>query len=356
MERQKVQALLQELTELTQRRYKFTRFLGSGSFGTVLAAIDQKTGKEVAIKLIEDLFGTQLNAIRVLREIRILSHLHLDTITSLHSVTTLPDFQNFNKLVLIIDLMDTDLQQVIDSEQTLNIEHRRYFMYHILRALKYIHSSHVVHRDLKPSNVLVNAHTEIKLCDFGLSRIVGDPYDLEQQKELVMSRWYRAPEVLLNIQNYGPAIDIWSAGCIFAELINRKPLFPGQSSANLLTLIVQALGSPTGDDLKSCANPAARQFMASLPRANPTPFKKLFLKAEPIEIDLIQKMLTWDPAKRISAENALKHPFFTSLHDPFGEPVTLPFPEFEFDKKQMSIDQLKVLLWEEVRRFNPSFE
>ncbi|KFU83409.1 Mitogen-activated protein kinase 7, partial [Chaetura pelagica] len=128
----------------------------------------------------------------------------------------------------VLDLMESDLHQIIHSGQPLTLEHVRYFLYQLLRGLKYIHSANVLHRDLKPSNLLVNENCELKIGDFGMARGVGPP-DPHQSKpfltEYVATRWYRAPELLLSLHRYSRAIDIWSVGCIFAEMLGRRQLF-----------------------------------------------------------------------------------------------------------------------------------
>lgn len=125
---------------------------------------------------------------------------------------------------IVLDLMDTDLERIIASNNVLTDHHMQYFMYQLLRGLKYIHSANVIHRDLKPANLLLNADCDLKICDFGLARGVTDNVDLTKY---VVTRWYRAPELLCSCKDYTEMIDMWSVGCIFAELLGRAPLFPG---------------------------------------------------------------------------------------------------------------------------------
>lgn len=347
---------IQVLESETQRRYKFLRLLGEGSFGTVFEVEDLKTGKRLAIKRINRAFNSVLDAKRILREIRILSKLHHDNITNLIDVTSSSSFQNFHTIYLVIEKMDTDIYRLLKSGQKLSVDHHKYFMYQLLRGLKYIHSAKVVHRDIKPENIFLNSRNELKIGDFGFSRIVGDPYSPELQNEAIVTRWYRAPEVLLNMKNYGPSIDVWSAGCVLGELMIRTPLFKGQSNLNMLTLIVDLLGSPTNEDLRQITNSSARTFMDSLPQKNPVPFSQSFRGCDPDEIDLLSKMLTWNPEKRIHVEDALKHKMFSRFHDPFEEPVTFPLTDFEFERPEVTLDELRNLLWKEILIHHPEFK
>jgi mitogen-activated protein kinase 1/3 len=248
----------------------------------------------------------------------------------------------------VIELMDTDLGRLIDTHQKLTVEHHRYLLYQLMKGLKYLHSARVVHRDIKPSNLFINSKSDLKIGDFGLARVIGDPYAPELQSEAIMTRWYRAPEVLLNMSNYGPGVDVWSAGCVLAELITGKPLFPGHSNTNMLTLIVEVLGTPTGEDIRQIRNPDARRFMAALPICRKKPFRELFEGCNGDAIGLLERMLTWSPETRISVDDVLAHPFLAQFHDLFAETVTVPLPEFDFERAELTVDVLKKALWTEV--------
>jgi mitogen-activated protein kinase 7 len=150
-----------------------------------------------------------------------------ENITSLLDMEA-ADYSNFNEIYLTQELMEADLHQIIRSEQPLSDAHYQYFIYQICRGLKYIHSANVLHRDLKPGNLLVNADCELKICDFGLARGLTDSQDSGFMTEYVATRWYRAPEIMLAFRNYTKAIDMWSVGCILAELLGGRPLFKGR--------------------------------------------------------------------------------------------------------------------------------
>lgn len=216
-------------------RYSLIRTIGSGAYGTVISASDSTKENNVAIKMVPRAFNDEIDAKRILREIKLLRHFEHENIVSITDMLP-PDkkyVEDFNDVYIVADLMETDLHRIIYSKQALSIDHVQYFIYQVLRGLKYIHSANVIHRDLKPSNLLVNSNCDLKICDFGLARgIVGDGH-LHTMKgsvlltEYVVTRWYRAPEIMLSCHKYSKPVDLWSVGCIFAELILRKPYFPG---------------------------------------------------------------------------------------------------------------------------------
>lgn len=210
--------------------------------------------------------------------------------------------------------METDLHRVIYSKQQLSIDHVQYFMKQILRGLTYIHSANVMHRDLKPANILVNSNCDIKICDFGLARELGVDND-HDFTEYVVTRWYRSPELLLGAKDYTASVDIWSVGCIFAELLTRRPLFAGSNHLDQLRLICDKLGSPTDFDLSFVTSAPARRFLTSLPRTQPLPMEELFSdnKHEVLALDILAKMLSFNFASRISSKMSLEHKFFDSL-------------------------------------------
>jgi tRNA A-37 threonylcarbamoyl transferase component Bud32 len=223
------------------RRYSMIRTIGSGAYGVVISALDSNSNTNVAVKMVPKAFSDEIDAKRILREIKLLKHFRHDNIVCLLDMMP-PNVQyldDFTDVYLVTDLMETDLHRIIYSKQKLSIDHTQYFIYQVLRGLKYIHSCRVLHRDLKPSNLLVNSNCDLKICDFGLARgIRRDPTDPSNSgtsstsdtmllTEYVVTRWYRAPEIMLACHEYSYPIDVWSVGCIFAELILRKPYFPG---------------------------------------------------------------------------------------------------------------------------------
>ena len=183
-------------------------------------------------------------------------------------------------------------------------------------------------------NLLVNKNCDLKICDFGLARAI-DPS--EEKKDLglteyVVTRWYRAPELLVENQSYTTAIDVWAVGCIFAEMLGRKALFPGRDYLQQLRLIVDTLGPPSASDLSMIGNPQAVEYIKALPKRERVPFEKLYTNASKEAIDLLEKMLVFDPRKRITAADALKHEYLTALHNVNDEPDAAPF-DFAFEKE-----------------------
>ena len=221
------------------QRYSMIDVLGHGSFGVVISASDKKAPfVNVAIKLIPNF--VQDAGVKMLREIKLLKHFgpHDNIITLLDMMP--PNVQyldDFNQVYMVTDLMERNLQTVIDNHlYTITTEHVRWLIYQLLRGLKYIHSCNVIHRDIKPENLLVNSNCDLKICDFGLARGIqwklDGRHDTMYLTEYVVTRWYRAPEILLESREYSFPIDVWSVGCIFAELILRYPLFPGHGAVH----------------------------------------------------------------------------------------------------------------------------
>lgn len=217
-------------------KYSFTRVIGSGAYGVVISAHDTHLNSNVAIKMVPKAFQDEIDAKRILREIKLLKHLKHENIVGI--VDMMPPMMryvdDFNDVYIVSELMETDLYRIIYSKQSLSLDHVQYFIYQVLRALKYIHSANVLHRDLKPSNLLVNSNCDLKVCDFGLARGILDSEQMRDTTkrplltEYVVTRWYRAPEIMLACHEYDKPVDVWSTGCILAELLARKPFFPGE--------------------------------------------------------------------------------------------------------------------------------
>ena len=465
-------------------RYLPKKSIGIGAYGCVCEAVDlflqqqqpqqqqennndnnnnnnnnNNKGKRVAIKKLSDIFQTRYEARRVFLEIEFMRRTNHGNVVGLVGLdapimkTPLPrdtrrrrkksfggsggyrteeeeeEEEDFSDVYLIMELMDTDLNQIIKSDQTLLRDHVIYFLYQTLLGLKHIHDCGILHRDLKPSNLLVNANCDLKICDFGLSRrakivdndeeitvmtppsssyermdaarylvqrssscssfmpidnLVEDvrkfAEDEEEAKsqgagqerpdggmtEYVVTRWYRAPELLVSNSTYTEKIDVWSVGCILGEMLKRQPLFPGSDYINQLILIVNTLGTPCENDMAEVESLKARKFIKSLNDGAPIqkiPFAAMFPQVDPLIIDLLEKMLEFNPKTRISVTEALYHPLFDGLRDAhqiqkdyldthqfLASTVKVPIPNDERNKpldvgvyKQKIIEQIRLI-------------
>ncbi|RYR65505.1 hypothetical protein Ahy_A03g011434 isoform A [Arachis hypogaea] len=326
--------------------------IGKGAYGIVCSALNSETNEHVAIKKIANAFDNKIDAKRTLREIKLLRHMDHENVVAIRDIVPPPQREAFNDVYIAYELMDTDLHQIIRSNQALSEEHCQYFLYQILRGLKYIHSANVLHRDLKPSNLLLNANCDLKICDFGLARVTSET---DFMTEYVVTRWYRAPELLLNSSDYTAAIDVWSVGCIFMELMDRKPLFPGRDHVHQLRLLMELIGTPSEADL-GFLNENAKRYIRQLPLYRRQSFQEKFPQVHPAAIDLVEKMLTFDPRQRITVEDALAHPYLTSLHDISDEPVCMTPFNFDFEQHALTEEQMKELIYREALAFNPEYQ
>ncbi|XP_022948704.1 mitogen-activated protein kinase homolog NTF6-like [Cucurbita moschata] len=220
--------VLGNLFEVSAKYSPSIQPVGRGAYAIVWYSTNSETKDEVAIKKIGNAFDNWVDTKRTLREIKLLCHMDHENIIKIKDIIPPPEKEKFNDVYIVYVLMDTDLHQIICSSQALTDDHCQYFLYQLLRGLKYLHSANVLHRDLKPGNLLLNANCDLKICDFGLARTTSET---DFMTEYVVTRWYRAPELLLNTYEYTAAIDIWSVGCILMEILRREPLFPGKDYA-----------------------------------------------------------------------------------------------------------------------------
>lgn len=352
-------------------QYQLVALIGEGAYGTVCSAIHKPTGIYVAIKKIQP-FSKNMFVTRTLREIKLLTYFHdHENIISILDKVRPTSIDKMKAVYLVQELMETDLQRIISNIPTnpLSDDHIQYFTYQILRALKSIHSAQVIHRDLKPSNLLLNSNCDLKVCDFGLSRCLASSSDSREtlvgfMTEYVATRWYRAPEIMLTFQEYTTAMDIWSCGCILAELVSGRPLFPGRDYHHQLWLILEVVGSPTYEDFESIKSQRAKEYIANLPMKATLPWDMVLGKQNlnPDMVDLLDKMLTFNPNKRISAAEALNHPYLAMYHDLEDEPEYPPLNlEDDFwkidneiktpnDDGEISMDVLKAMLYKEIMK------
>merc|ERR1719189_3109296 len=240
--------------------------MSHGAGGIVCAAEDRELGESVAVKKVEGVFEHITTTKRTLRELRILRHLQHENLMEVKNIFIAGTKMNYHEIYVVSELMETDLASTLRSSQVLSDDHCQFFLYQILRGMKYVHSAYVIHRDLKPRNLLVNSNCDLKICDFGLARVKFAHQEwLNPMTEYVCTRWYRAPEVLCSWTDYSASIDMWSIGCIFAEMHTCQPLFPGTNTQDQLHLVICLLGSPQGDEITKIPHEKCQRWINSLP-------------------------------------------------------------------------------------------
>jgi mitogen-activated protein kinase 15 len=321
-------------------KYDILQKLGKGVYGIVWKVKDKETGDMYVLKKIFDAFHNATDAQRTFREIIFLQELgDHDNIINLLDVLKA---DNDRDIYLIFEFMESDLHAVIRANILEDI-HKRFIIYQLLKAFKYMHSANVIHRDMKPSNLLLNSECLLKVADFGLARLMDAPKDDGSKPQVltdyVATRWYRAPEILLGSNNYTKAVDMWSIGCILGELLGNKPMFPGSSTMNQIEKILDILGSPTKEDLDAIQSDFAGQMMNNLPQRNrKNGLDDLYRNADDDAMDLLKKLLSFNPNKRLTVEQSLEHPYVSQFHNPAEEiacqkTIVMPIN----DNKKMSV-------------------
>uniref|UniRef100_A0A8C1LYX0 Mitogen-activated protein kinase 15 n=1 Tax=Cyprinus carpio TaxID=7962 RepID=A0A8C1LYX0_CYPCA len=338
-----------EVEEHITLKYEIKRRLGKGAYGIVWKAVDRKTGETVAVKKIFDAFRNRTDAQRTFREIMFLQEFgdHPNIIKLLNVIRA----QNDKDIYLVFEFMDTDLHAVIKKGSLLKDIHKRYVMHQLLKATKYLHSGNVIHRDQKPSNILLDSDCFVKLCDFGLARSL---YQIQEDAvnpaltEYVATRWYRAPEILLGSTRYTKGVDMWSIGCILGEMLLGKPLFPGTSTINQIEKIMSTIPHPSTEDVLAIRSEYGASVIQRMLLRPQVPLDEILPASVPPDaLDLVQRLLAFNPDKRLSAEEALQHPYVSKFHNPAREPslvydVLLPVD----DDIQLSVTQYRNKLYE----------
>ncbi|XP_023247455.1 serine/threonine-protein kinase NLK-like [Copidosoma floridanum] len=344
------------------------RPIGYGAFGVVWAVTDPRDGKRVALKKLPNVFQSLISSKRVFRELKMLCFFKHENVLSALDILQPPHLDFFQEIYVITELLQSDLHKIIVSPQHLSSDHIKVFLYQILRGLKYLHSARILHRDIKPGNLLVNSNCILKICDFGLAR-VEEPDKKKHMTQEVVTQYYRAPEILMGARHYTTAVDIWSVGCIFGELLRRRILFQAQSPVQQLELITELLGTPTIEDMKYACEGAKSHMLRRAPKPPAlTALYTLSSQATHEAVHLLCQMLVFDPDKRITIGNALAHPYldegrlryhscmckccYTSntavrQYTTDFEPVTPHFFSDVWEKKLINIQQVK----EEMHKF-----
>ncbi|OHS93308.1 Extracellular signal-regulated kinase 2 [Tritrichomonas foetus] len=304
---------IENLDQQILRRYDIIQKIGKGAYGIVFRARDKQTDQVVALKKVFGAFQNATDAQRTYREITFLrqlrSHPFIVGLIAVHRA------ENDGDLYLVFEIMETDVHAVIRANILLDVHHR-YIFWQLLCALKYIHSAGLIHRDLKPSNILIRSDASIKVCDFGLSRAVNEEGSCEQLTDYIATRWYRAPEILFGSCSYGIGIDMWAAGCILAELVSGRPLFPGASTMDQLERIVSYSGPPSQSDIDAMQSSFTQTMLSNLSYSRPRmKLEEKLSGASPDAIDLVKKLISFNPADRPTAEECLKHPYVAQFHN-----------------------------------------
>jgi len=336
---------------------EFIKKVGSGAYGCVASFKDTRNSDKVAVKKITKAFDDLVDGKRILREVRLLRHFDHDNIIRILDMFP-PEGPDFEDIYIVTDLMETDLHRVIYSKQPLTEEHAQYFVHQVLRGLLYLHTANVVHRDLKPANLLVNKNCDLKICDFGLARSLAlDRADETLNlTDYVVTRWYRAPEVVLLASEYTESVDVWAIGCILCELIGRQPIFAGKDHLDQIKKIVAICGSPSEEELVWLPrNGSARAFLKKCPVAPKADWATIYSTASKEALDGIAAMLKFNPSERCSCANALRLKYFDSLFeeedmevDTRVSPVNWAFDHFDPTKRK-----LQNFIYSECARFHP---
>jgi mitogen-activated protein kinase 1/3 len=343
-------------SQVLGNRFQKTKKIGNGSYGSVYECLDLKTKSKVALKKLQDIEDIA-DAKQVLREVMILKSCCHDNLLELKGFHLEPK-GNFYEVYLVTELMDFDMYKVIKKgREELTSEHIQYVMYQIFLGLFYLHHNNIIHRDIKPNNILLNDACDVKICDFGFAREVLEGEN-DDKTEYVVTRYYRAPEIMLNSRKYDSGVDIWSVGCTMFELIDGKILFEkAENYIELLGLIIDMVGTPSQETLNFIENEHAKNWITTRPYvpARKASIHLITPNIDPNLKDLLDKCLVFDPRYRISAQQALEHPYFAELFEPENDlNVNKLSFDFQFEKNsKITLDELKKRIYQEVQSYLP---
>jgi len=394
------------------KQYEVKQLIGSGSYGSVCEARDNINNRLVAIKRIGHLFDDLIDCKRILREVAILRKLGHESVVQIYDIVAPDNMETFDELYMVMEICDSDLKKLCRTDVQLEPSHVHTLLYNLLVGIKYLHSAGIYHRDLKPANCLVNQDCSVKICDFGLSRAIGEaargteelpntprgdnqdeaqkrpavPHTQRLKRNLtghVVTRWYRAPELILLQENYTEAIDVWSVGCIYAELMgmlegtrtqDRGPLFPGSSCFPLspdhkhktdykyhtrgkhdqLNMIFNLLGTPSDEEMELLEREDAKRYLKCFAKRAGEGLQSKFPHISPDCIALLSGMLQFNPKDRIKVDKALEDPIFSEVRNPRKETVAADFIALDFEKEP-DLDEMKLRRYFslEIRKYHP---
>ncbi|KAJ1356864.1 hypothetical protein KIN20_014704 [Parelaphostrongylus tenuis] len=335
-------------------------FLGSGAYGNVIkTTVECRDGvvRAVAVKKFRDPFCDHLQARMIYREIKLLQIMRHDSVIRAIDLYTPNNVEHeFKDVYVVTEYAGDSIVKILHDQKVtgrthITPEHVPFIIYQLLRALKYIHSANIIHRDLKPGNMALTCDSDLTVLDFGMARSLDRSETSLTQ--YVMTRWYRSPEVIYwNIDGYNEQVDLWSVGCITAELMLGKPLFPGEDTNAQYEMITKLCGSPDEDLMRKieATSPATRRVVESYEQYKRQDFRQRFAGCPPLFIDFLDKILVLDPEKRLTVESSLAHPYFADYVDASDEPTATTSFDLN-DTPSRSRDEWKGIIWQEIQNF-----
>eukprot|EP01031_Cornospumella_fuschlensis_P028059 gene28059-33878_t len=351
---------------IVDKSYVHIKIVGQSASGVAFTADDLASGNKVCIKKVDLPLDDFADAGRMLKELKMMRHLgnHENVVQLLDLMSVPVGEAPFRDFYIVSRHFPSDLREIVSSEQPLTNGHIQYFLFQMLRGLKHLHSADIIHRDIKPSNCFVNADCELALGELGQARALAEEPTYSDNPDQVITSWYRAPELICYCNNYGKPVDLWSVGCVVAELLLYRPLFPGNDASHHLSLIIQIVSVPSMDRLNSMnlKRNHLDVIQRSLDKKKKSQKQKTLLSLFPSDtspdcLDLLSKLLQFHPDDRITVEDALVHPYLKDLNDDVPEPAgpgIFQMPRIEHvDDSELQRRQICQLLLEEVRHFRP---
>jgi len=333
-----------KLFQIDEEKYEFVKKIGHENFDIKCKIIDKKTKRPLIMRKSCSAFNNPHYAKCLVREIYMLKFFDHENIVKLVDIVKPEAQTNSKDISFITEDMECSLHQIIASKQTLTDDHVKFFIYQVLAGIFYIHSADVVHRDLRPRTLFVNSHSELKIWSFNYAKSLSEEGNINS--EYVSVRYYRAPELVLD-EKHGKPVDIWAIGCILTELLRRSPLFTGKDYLDQLNKILEIIGTPEEDDLGWIQNQAGLKYIKNLPKKNRVVWKDLFPDANPDLLDLIDKILVFNPAKRPTVQECLNHPYFHDIYDPEEMKVCSEKFVWPGDEIETPIETLQTMLYGE---------